>query len=75
MDGWDGWMERLDSMDARSTDSERQIMENLESIVVRIKGLEGHLEAIATGNEDMHTVRYASAAATIAKSFKGKNFQ
>ena len=80
MDGWDGWMERLDSMDARSRDSERQIMENLESIVVRIKGLEGHLEllsqghlAIATGNEDRHSDRYAPVAAAIAKSSKGKN--
>jgi len=71
-------IERLDSMDARNRDSERQIMKKLESMVVRIKGLEGHLEllsqghlTIATGNEDMHTVRYSSAAATIAKSFKG----
>ena len=58
-------MERLDSM-------ERQTTEKLDSIFVRIKGLEGKL-AIATGNGDRHSDRYAPVAAAIAKSSKGKN--
>ena len=67
-------------MDARCRVSERQTMEKLESMFVRIKNLEEHLEllgqgnlAIATGNEDRHSDRYAPVPATIAKSSKGKN--
>ena len=53
-------------------------MERLDSIDDRIGGLGGDTQtehlAIATGNEDRHTVRNAPMAAALAKSSKGKNF-